>query len=837
MNHSLGKAFSIIILGLMISFQSLAQNNDLLDKANKYYELKDYKQAIVTYLSVLRQNPNTTSVYGKLANSYRFTNDLSTAGAWYSKAVQLPNPDPEHFFQYGKVLQMIGNYQLAEAYFNEYSKIDAVKGGAYAESARFAIKRQGDVPLYTVTKESVSSSSDDFGPAFYNGKVVYASSRTDVKNEMNDNDSRWSKGRLNQLFISQPSAKGVLGRPDLLKKSFKAKLNEGPLSFTADGKTVAYTKNEFMDGVRQIPEAGAKMRIYLATVVSDDEWNKAEPFTYNNPEDYNTGYPSLTPDGTAMYFCSDMSGGYGGMDIYVSYKTGDSWSAPQNLGAKVNTAGDEIAPFIDGNALYYSSNYLPGFGGMDIYRAEKVNGKWDKVLHLGTGVNSSSDDYGLVFHNNGIGYLTSNRTGNADIYKVEITSERIEIVVIDERGQPVPNATIDFSACNEQSVLTDNNGRFKFLAKNGLDCKGVVVTKDGYDKKVIEVSAANRDLRLLEVKLTREANVANRYIGTVVDARSGKAVTDVQVKVTNMMTRQVAEVYTKSEGSYGLVLNPGATYMIKYIRNGYLETSRNIRIEENSDKGILGVQELEPIIGRNTVGTDELPDQYDMVTTGVKDGTQQKNYRDLPTIAYDVQFGVFSNPDRSQFTKLRSLGFIYSQRKSSTLKAYKVGAFRTRAEAEEVKTKIQQLGYPNAYITTIEDRDMLAQVLVRKVTTSNNGSTPPGIDFQPPKPIIIKSIPETESTPEPITTKSLVYKVQLGAYNNPAFFNKTPVDGLGELSYMKTASGVTLILLGELDTYKEAKALEAKVKARGNSAMVVAIKDGKKVPLGKVSLK
>ncbi|MFK7949631.1 MAG: carboxypeptidase regulatory-like domain-containing protein [Saprospiraceae bacterium] len=823
MKHSLSKVFSIIVLALILSFQALAQNSDLLDKANKYFELKDYKQAISTYLNVLQQNPNETTVYGKLANSYRFTNDMNNAGLWYLKAVQLQNSDPEHFFQYGKVLQMLGKYRMAEKYFEEYSKVDAVKGKIYAESARFAAQRQGDVPLYTVSKENISSASDDFGAAFYKGKLIYASSRTDLKNGMNDKDPRWKQGKLNQLLISQPNANGTLGRSTVLKKSFKAKTNEGPMSFTADGKTVAYTQNQFINGTRHIPEAGAKMRIYMASVVLDDEWNKPQPFTYNNPEEYNTGYPSLTPNGSAIYFASDMSGGYGGMDIYVCYKTGDSWSAPQNLGSKVNTPGDEIAPFINENALYFSSNYLPGFGGMDIYRAEQINNKWDRVLHLGTGVNSSSDDYGLVFHDNGIGYLTSNRNGNADIYKVEVTSERVEIVVLDDNGQPVSNATIDFSTCGEKSVVTDNNGRFKFIAKSGLDCQGVVVSKRGYGSKVIKVSAANQDLRLLEVRLTREANQENRYIGTVVDANTRNAIPEVKIEVMNMINLEKSETYTDAQGRYGLALAPKTTYKIKYIRNGYTETNRNVPTGNGTDKTILSVQLLEPTEGKVAVVDNTLPDEYDIVDD--TKGTTQLNYNDLPKVAYDVQFGVFSTPDRTKFSDLRGYGYIYSQRRTATLKAYKIGAFRTRAEAEKVKAKVQELGYEGAFITKITDKDMLAQVLIRrKSNTSGSATTPPGGNIKP-------------TPPKPKPTTALAYKVQLGAFNNPAFFDKSKVDGLGNISYMKTGTGITLVLLGDFKTYKEAKVLENKVKERGVTAMVVATKNGKKVPLGKASLK
>lgn len=122
MNYSFKKIISIVVLCCFAFIQVDAQSNDLLDRANKYYELNDYKQAIANYLKVLQKNPAEGSVYGKLANSYRFTNDLNNAGTWYIKAVQQPGADPEYFFQYGLVLKMLGKYKMAKAYFTEYAK-------------------------------------------------------------------------------------------------------------------------------------------------------------------------------------------------------------------------------------------------------------------------------------------------------------------------------------------------------------------------------------------------------------------------------------------------------------------------------------------------------------------------------------------------------------------------------------------------------------------------------------------------------------------------------------------------------------------------------------------
>lgn len=818
-----------IFLFSLFAFTSLNAQSNELAKANKYYELGDYKQAIISYKAALGKNPNESSVYGKLANAYRFTNDLNGAAEMYNKAVRVSNPDPEHFFQYGLVLRMLGQYDNAKAFFMEYSKVNSVKGQAFVKSTDFAIARKGDASIYTIRKEDVNSAADDYAPVIYKGNVIFASARADKKNEMNDNDEGWKKGTLNQLLMARPNADGKIGNPVVLKKSFKAKTNEAPISFTADGKTVAFTnKNNFINGVRQIPEAGGKMRIYLAEVESDDVWKNEKPFAYNQPEKYNTAYPCLTPDGTALYFASDMPGGYGGMDIYVSYKIDGVWSVLQNLGSKVNTPGDEIAPFIDGASLYFSSNYLPGFGGMDIFRAEQTDGAWLRVLHLGTGINSAADDYGLVFDKaRGNGYFTSNRDGSADIYSLTMpSSERIEIVILSDNGQAIPYASIDFSSCGQGKMAADANGRFKFIAKDGLDCN-VVISQNGFGAKTVRVSSSDKNLRLLEVRLPRTANVDGRYIGTVVDASSSQFIPSAKVKVKNMANGESTEIYTDNAGLYSLNLATGNTYLLTYSKAGYILTSRNVNTGNGTDKTILGTQKLEvaTTVDPPVANIDEY-DFLDAESGKGEDPNADLSY--LPSLAYDVQFGVFSNPNRDELRKLKSLGFVYSTARSGNLRAYKVGAYKTRAEAETTKQKLVERGYTGSFITTLTNKKHMQRVLVGQ-------ETEPPIANQPPqKPNAGTNPPGKPNGNLPTTqpTNEVVYKVQLGAYRNPKSFDESSIAGLGKLSYITISNGLTLILLGEHASYEDAKQIEQQVKARGQVAMVVAIKNGQKVALG-----
>jgi tetratricopeptide (TPR) repeat protein/cell division septation protein DedD len=841
------------LLLVFVMFINAAKANDLLEKANKYYELKDFKRATMTYKELLEKTPNEASVYGKLANAYRLMNDYNNAAVWYTKAVQQPNVDATYLLQYGMVLKTLGKYDSAKNYFAEYAKKDAVKGQAYLASCNFAKERISDPALYIATAEKINTKTADYTPSFYKGKVIYASARNDMKNNMNDNSEGFKEGTLNQLFIANIGTNGQLSSPKLLRAGIKTRTNEAPVSFSEDGKLVAFTENQFVDGVRNIPNAGGKMRIYLANVKTDDEWGKPTPFKYNKPEQYNTGYPCLSPDGQTLYFASDMAGGQGGFDLYVCKKEGNEWGEPQNLGNTVNTAGDEIAPFIIGETLYFSSDFLPGLGGMDVFRTEKQDGKWAKILHLGTGINTPFDDYGFIYdRKKGVGYLTSNRNGNEDIFSIKPTDERIEIVVLDDHNRPIPGATIDFSKCGEQVVKTDANGRFKFRAVTGFNCEEVLISKPHHISKYIHVATTNSDVRVIEVQLTREASLDDRYIGTIMDAHTNLGLAGVEIEVRNMTqaTAPREEQTSDLKGMYALHLHEECTFIITFMKDGYTPLKVTINTGDGENKKLLGVHKMEHHVEGRVVA-----DEYEMVTTEnekCKDCPPQgvAINPSLPKVAYDVQIGIYTDPDVENLNVLRALGYVYSERKeNTTARAYKVGAFKTKAEAENIKNKLIERGYKDAFVTKLTNQRLMSRVLIddeRALPTPTPKPVPPVTKPTPPattpkpSPVIIpKPTPtgETNNTkPQPETvvkSDKLVYKLQLGAYRNPHLFKDERVAELGAISHLPIADGMTLILVGDFDTYTKAKEAEATAKTKGIQTVVVAIKDGQKVPIPK----
>lgn len=152
------------------------------------------------------------------------------------------------------------------------------------------------------------------------------------------------------------------------------------------------------------------------------ELRSIQPFKYNSPG-YDIGQPSISSDGKFLFFASDMPGGQGGSDIWFCESLNGEWSAPVNLGLKVNSSGTDNYPCIHPSGkLYFTSNRQGGMGGLDVYYCDKVDGAWETPVRLPAPINSSSDDFAFAAQPDlQKGYFSSNRRRNDDIYEFTTT--------------------------------------------------------------------------------------------------------------------------------------------------------------------------------------------------------------------------------------------------------------------------------------------------------------------------------------------------------------------------------------------------------------------------------
>lgn len=400
--------FTLVLFIVSIALSNLSAQS-LVKKANKQFDLRAYDLAIENYLKVVNEDPANNEVKLKLAESYRLTNQFIEAIAWYEKASAENSVYSEDMvINYAHTLKNVGLYDKAQKMYQKFSLVDQEISSHYGLSCDFAKEALSRETDYRISLMKFSTRESDFGVTFYNDLMVFCSF-----NENEANNTNTDGGNL--LYIENEDASGV----ELLRAPMRELHGIGPLSYSPDNKMVAYTKNNFINGYKQVYEDEESMSIYYAIVDENGDFADDKAFPFNGT-DYSTAFPHLAYNGSALYFCSNKLGGFGGFDIYVSYLKNGEWTRPENLGPSVNTKGNEITPFLDGGDLYFASDYHLGIGGYDIFKSAVKNGEWSFAENLGKGVNSPADDYYFAMNRmSGEMFFSSNRMGgrgNDDIY-------------------------------------------------------------------------------------------------------------------------------------------------------------------------------------------------------------------------------------------------------------------------------------------------------------------------------------------------------------------------------------------------------------------------------------
>ena len=313
-----------------------------------------------------------------------------------------------------------------------------------------------DSLYYEVRLLDISTPTADYSPNFYNSKVVFVSARDTNKWQRNG----WTGQPYTSLFIADKDVKGNLIDYEHFDSDINSKYNEGPCTFPKEMGVIYFTRNNYLDGKIGKDETNmVNLKIYKATQNEEDEWTNIEPFEYNS-EDYSCGHPALSPQSRKLYFVSDMPGGFGGTDIYVCENNNGKWSKPKNLGSDINTAGNEMFPYVDYlDYLYFSSDGLLGMGGLDVFVAKEMDSKsagmlgvenYEKkegemsfmVANMKYPINTCKDDFGLIIDEYQRGYLASNREGGVgddDLYFFEVMNPPMantDYLVVDEDCAP-----------------------------------------------------------------------------------------------------------------------------------------------------------------------------------------------------------------------------------------------------------------------------------------------------------------------------------------------------------------------------------------------------------------
>lgn len=287
----------------------------------------------------------------------------------------------------------------------------AAWGRAYINPAALYID-SASVKILEV--KGLNTEVSESSPFVFQDKFYYVSEMMRLPRTyytLNDDETQHIGGALKRdsLFLY----------PSILNERLHVLPIRGPFCFSPDGSVLYFCRPVSSRELQvKSKEPFFKYQLYTLTMSTlNDLQPEIKPFRYNRPE-FNFMHPCISGDGKHLYFSSDMKGSAGGMDIFVSEWTSNGWSAPVNAGSQINTAGNEVFPSLAGNnGLYFSSDHLPGLGGLDIFYAAPSANKdlrFEEAENVGAYMNSRFDDFGVYSDKAGRGYFSSNRKNNTD---------------------------------------------------------------------------------------------------------------------------------------------------------------------------------------------------------------------------------------------------------------------------------------------------------------------------------------------------------------------------------------------------------------------------------------
>lgn len=310
------------------------------------------------------------------------------------------------------------------------------------------------VPVTVDVKNEAAINTEglDFSPTFYEDGIVFISTNTAGLKKRTD-----ERLKLPAMSIlrSRRNEDGALQVPEPFAKELSSLYHEGPVCFDRTAETIYFSRNAIVNGKVKIAKDDIqKMRLY-SSKKEGAVWSEPQPLPFNNNE-FDDCHPAISIDGDKLFFASNRPGGFGGMDLYVSYRVGESWSEPVNLGADVNSKGNEAFPFVHAdNTLYYASDGLEGSGGFDLFYVIQEGGEWTKPVNLGEPFNSSGDDFGLIVDLNKInGYFSSNgktSKGGDDVFSFHTENGNLDDYLLQNQRVPDRNLDLKVTVIDKQS--------------------------------------------------------------------------------------------------------------------------------------------------------------------------------------------------------------------------------------------------------------------------------------------------------------------------------------------------------------------------------------------------
>ncbi len=495
MHFSIRTYFLFLVVLFVFDAPELSAQSRRVVRADQAFELKQYSQALNMYRRVYnrvrRKDRNEGNrVAFQAALCYRYLNDHRSAESWFRRVVRANYPETVAVLYFAESLMQNGKFDEALVQYSRYAELvpDDWRGQQGIESVAAAKALNASPTPYEVESLRVfNSREDDLTPVFgdhRSSSLIFASSRDDA---MGRDPDPWTGNQHTSFFISYQDRSGSWSRPALLDEGpVNTEFNEGAASINPSATRLYFTR------CLRSPDVDMGCRIFVAER-DGAKWGQPKEIPLVGDSALTVGHPAISPDELELFFVSDMPGGEGGKDIWVVRRRapGDTFGEPENLGPEVNTPGNEMFPFVrEDGALFFASDGHPGLGGLDIFMSQRSHEGWSEPVNMGIPINSTGDDFGIVFYpGREQGFLSSGRPGSRgyDIYSFYLAPFifTIQGVVVDEMNErPIRDAVIQLIGSDGSFIQTETSqdGTYLFdkdIVRENIDYD-MLVSKEMY---------------------------------------------------------------------------------------------------------------------------------------------------------------------------------------------------------------------------------------------------------------------------------------------------------------------------------------------------------------------
>lgn len=447
-------------IGLLLTVSLLFScKSAKLSDAEEKHRIGEYFEAAAIYRKVYTKTPPAKRdlrgyIAFRMAECNRLINNTPRATSAYMNALRYQYPDSIVNLRLGQMYQKGGRYGDAIKYYNDYLMVEPGSQLAFngVKGSEEALRWKQAPTRYVVKRmDKFNSRRAEFSPMLFGEKydqLYFSSTRTPKgtgggkEKGKEETTSAITGQRNNDFFLVKQDENGAWQAPLELDDEVNTEFDEGTPSFSRDGNTMYYTF------CGQDPEGPRTAEIYVSSR-SSAKWGKGSRVSIVKDSVTALGHPAISPDGKYLYYVSNTVGGYGGKDLFRSRVMGSNYGPMENLGPEINTAGDEMFPYVrDSVTLYFASDGHPGMGGLDLFKATlDSTGKWN-VENLKAPFNSMGDDFGITFAGEKEkGFFSSNRNdarGYEHLYSFELPliTVFIEGFVFDVDENPIENATV-----------------------------------------------------------------------------------------------------------------------------------------------------------------------------------------------------------------------------------------------------------------------------------------------------------------------------------------------------------------------------------------------------------